>query len=112
MIATGSDVARDAILAGLDAYRNADGGYGWGLEPDLRAPESQPAAAFHAFEAIAIASPLTSLHVTDLLDWLHSTMLPDGGLPFALPTADPVACAPHWVHRRPQPSPRYRSPRA
>ena len=27
----------------LEGYRNDDGGYGWGLEPDLRAPESQPA---------------------------------------------------------------------
>ena len=31
-----------AVLAALDGYRNPDGGYGWGLEPDLRAQESQP----------------------------------------------------------------------
>ena len=24
------------VLAALDAYRNPDGGYAWGLEPDLR----------------------------------------------------------------------------
>lgn len=35
----------DRVLAALAAYRNPDGGYGWGLEPDLRAQESQPAAA-------------------------------------------------------------------
>src|SRR5918995_272075 len=39
-----------AVLAALDGYRNADGGYGWGLEADLRSPESQPGAALHAFE--------------------------------------------------------------
>ncbi len=39
-----------AALAALDGYRNPDGGYGWGLEPDLRSPESQPGAALHAFE--------------------------------------------------------------
>src|ERR1700761_3906065 len=44
---------RAAVLAALDGYRNADGGYGWGIEPDLRAPESQPAGALHALEAIA-----------------------------------------------------------
>jgi hypothetical protein len=25
-------------LAALDGYRNPDGGYGWGLEADLRSP--------------------------------------------------------------------------
>ena len=33
------------VLAALAGYRNADGGYGWGLEPDLRSPESQPVGA-------------------------------------------------------------------
>jgi hypothetical protein len=42
-----------AVLAALSAYRNTDGGYGHGLEPDLRAPESQPSAALHAFEVFA-----------------------------------------------------------
>jgi hypothetical protein len=37
-----------AVLAALDGYRNLDGGYGWGPEPDLRSPESQPAGAIHA----------------------------------------------------------------
>jgi hypothetical protein len=48
----------EPVLAALRAYRNPDGGYGQGLEPDLRAPESQPAAAWHAFEVFAdIAEP-------------------------------------------------------
>ena len=46
----------DAVLAALDGYRNPDGGYGWGLEPDLRSPESQPGAALHAFEVFADVS--------------------------------------------------------
>jgi hypothetical protein len=37
--------ATDGALAALDAYRNADGGFGWGLEPDVRAPGSQPVRA-------------------------------------------------------------------
>lgn len=96
-----SDAARHAIIRGLDSYRNADGGYGWGLEPDLRAPESQPGGALHAFEALAAAGPLTSSHTVALLDWLDSVTLPDGGLPFALPISDPVACAPFWVSASP-----------
>lgn len=98
---TGSDGAREAIVGALDAYRNADGGYGWGLEPDLRAPESQPASALHAFEALADAKPVTSPHTVALLDWLDTVTLSDGGLPFALPVADPAGCAPFWVGANP-----------
>ena len=36
------------LLAALDGYRNPDGGYGWGLEPDLRVPQSQPLAAMNS----------------------------------------------------------------
>lgn len=100
-ITTNSDAARQAIIRGLDAYRNPDGGYGWGLEPDLRAPESQPGGALHAFEAIATAGLVASPHAVALLDWLESVTLPDGGLPFALPISDPVACAPFWVQADP-----------
>ena len=42
----------EGVLDALAGYANADGGYGWGLEPDLRDPESQPAGALHAFEAL------------------------------------------------------------
>lgn len=94
---TGSDpLAPEAIVQALEGYRNADGGYGWGLEPDLRAPESQPAGALHAFEALADAGPPISPHVGSLLDWLESATLPDGGLPFALPMADGAGSAPFW----------------
>jgi hypothetical protein len=34
----GGETNADAVLAAVDGYRNPDGGYGWGLEPDLRAP--------------------------------------------------------------------------
>src|SRR5690606_15186099 len=66
-------------------------------EPDLRASESQPAAALHAFEALVVAAPQTSPHVTALLDWLDGASLEDGGLPFALPIADATGCAPFWA---------------
>jgi hypothetical protein len=85
------------VLAAVDGYRNADGGYGSGLEPDLRSPESQPGGALHAFEAFAEAAPLTSPHAVALCDWLASVSLPDGGLPFALPVTDPAGCAPFWA---------------
>lgn len=94
----------DAVLAALRAYRNPDGGYGHGLEPDLRAPESQPGAALHAFEVFAEIAPVTAPEAAELCDWLDAIALPGGGLPFALPVADPSGCAPLWTTADPHAS--------
>jgi hypothetical protein len=92
----------EPVLTALRAYRNADGGYGHGLEPDLRAPESQPAAAWHAFEVFADVAPVVAPEAVELCDWLDAVALPDGGLPFALPLEDPSGCAPFWAQADPQ----------
>ncbi len=90
-----------ATLSALAGYRNADGGYGHGLEPDLRSPESQPSAALHAFEVMAELAPVTTSQAEQLCDWLLTVTLPDGGLPFALPVTRPENCAPFWVEADP-----------
>lgn len=87
----------DGVLAALDGYRNTDGGYGWGLEPDLRSPESQPACAMHALEVLAEVAPTTSTSAIELCDWLMANSVPDGGLPLALPTTNPAGCATFWL---------------
>ena len=86
-----------AVLAAVDGYRNRDGGYGWGLEPDLRSRTSQPGGALHALEAFADVVPVRTGRAAELCDWLSSAGLPDGGLPFALAVPDPAACAPFWA---------------
>ena len=86
------------LLAALEAYRNPDGGYGWGLEPDLRDTRSQPAPALHAFEVFEDAAPATSPRAVELCDWLETVTLPDGGLPFALPVESSAGCAPFWAN--------------
>lgn len=85
-----------AALAALDGYRNADGGYGWGLEPDLRSPESQPGAARHAFEVFEDIAPAIAPRAATLCDWLDSITLPDGGMPFALPASMTAGSGPWW----------------
>lgn len=97
---TGSGGA-DAVVAAVDGYRNPDGGYGWGLEPDLRSASSQPGGALHALEAFADLAPATTPRAAEVCDWLASVTLPDGGLPFALPVPDPAACAPFWAQADP-----------
>jgi len=92
----------EPVLAALRAYRNADGGFGHGLEPDLRARASQPAAAWHAFEVFADVAPVTAPEAVELCDYLDAVALPDGGLPFALPIEDPKGTAPFWAQADPQ----------
>src|SRR5262249_40088548 len=85
------------VLAALDGYRNPDGGYGWGLEPDLRTPESQPGAALRALEALADIAPPPPPQGAALCDWLSWVPLPDGGLPMALlPLGVAPGSAPWW----------------
>jgi hypothetical protein len=90
----------EATLAALAAYRNPDGGFG-ALEPDLRAPPSQPVAALHAFEVFEEIAPATSPMAAGLCDWLASASLPDGALPFALPGGDYPGSAPFWASADP-----------
>ncbi|HYF25018.1 MAG TPA: hypothetical protein VD931_04695 [Baekduia sp.] len=84
-------------LDALAAYRNADGGFGWGLEPDLRSAASQPAGALHAFEVLADVAPQTSPLAGALCDWLAAAALPGGGLPFSVAGAAGPGTAPWWA---------------
>ena len=84
------------VRAALAAYGNADGGFGWGLEPDLRVPGSQPAGALHAFEILAETGAAEE-DARALCDWLDGVTLPDGGLPFALADPFPAGFSPVWA---------------
>jgi hypothetical protein len=86
----------EATLTVLAGYRNPDGGFGWALEPDSRAPASQPVAALHAFEVFEEVAPLTSPLAVGLLDWLDAIALPGGAVPFALPGGASAGSAPMW----------------
>lgn len=88
----------DDTLGALDAYRNPDGGYGWGLEPDLRSSTSQPVAGMHALEVLAEVGDANSSRPLELCDWLANHTLPDGGVPGVLPYTDTEGSAPHWVN--------------
>ncbi len=90
----GADPA--GTLAALEGYGNPDGGYGWGLEGDLRSPESQPAAALHAFEVFHDVAPATTPRAVALCDWLERATLPDGGLPMAVPMSITAGSGPWW----------------
>lgn len=53
-------------------------------------------SALHAFEVFEETAPDSAPEATLLCDWLGLITLPDGGLPFGLPIADPAGCAPFF----------------
>jgi hypothetical protein len=85
------------VLAALRAYRNPDGGFGNALEPDVRGPESEPAATLHALEVLAGVGALDDPMVAGAGAWIATIAHPDGGLPFVLPAAADHPRAPWMV---------------
>jgi len=72
------------VLDALRAYRNPDGGFGHALEPDVRAPESEPAAVLHALEVLAGIDALDDPMVADAAAWIaRSPPCEDGSAPTA-----------------------------
>jgi hypothetical protein len=91
-----AEPVRDAVAA----YRNHDGGFGHGLEPDCRAPGSQPPAVEMAFRIMDEADAWDDALVRGACDWLASVAPADGGAAFV--EAGPLALgdwphAPWWV---------------
>ncbi len=90
------DGQRQTVLEALRPYQNPDGGFGNGLEPDIRGPVSQPVPTWMALcildEAGAFADPL----VTRACDYLLTITTPDGGVPFVLPSVRDYPRAPWW----------------
>ena len=87
----------EPVVAAIRAYRNDDGGFGHALEPDLRAPASQPIAALSALDGLAEAGAFGDPMVAALCDWLASVSTPEGGVPFVLRSAEGHARAPWWT---------------
>lgn len=77
----------EPVLTALGAYRNPDGGFGHALEPDVRAPGSEPSATLHALRVLAEIGKLDDPVVSDAASWISSIAEDDGGVPFVMPSA-------------------------
>ncbi len=82
---------RDAVAA----YRNDDGGFGHALEPDCRAPGSQPVAVEMALRVLHEADAWDAALVRGACDWLVTVEPAEGGAAFV--EADPEALG-NWPH--------------
>lgn len=90
-----------AVTAALTPYQNPDGGFGQALEPDLRAPDSQPVTTEFAFNLLELTGALADVRVQQTVvrpacDFLQSVTTTAGGVPFTLASANRYAHAP-WM---------------
>jgi hypothetical protein len=91
---------RDAVAA----YRNPDGGFGHGLEPDGRTPASQPPAIELALRTLHESDAWDDGLVADACDWLERNAPADGGASFVEPTVVGWPHAPWWQPQEGRPA--------
>jgi hypothetical protein len=95
LLFAGGDPA--AVRDAVTAYRNADGGFGQGLEPDLRDPASQPGAVEFALRTLDEADVWDAGLALGACDWLAASAPAEGGAETATATVDRWPHAPWWV---------------
>jgi hypothetical protein len=87
---------RAPVVAALRAYRNDDGGFGHALEPDLRAPTSQPGATLYALEILAELDAFDDPLAAGAIEWIPTIADEDGGIPSVVGDVDRWPHAPWW----------------
>lgn len=88
--------APDGVVDALRGYRNPDGGFGHGLEPDKRCPDSLPIDVESAFDALLVAGAVDEPMVRTACDWLGRVAAPDGAVPLSFPVIEEHPRAEHW----------------
>ncbi|GAA3216226.1 hypothetical protein GCM10020256_18360 [Streptomyces thermocoprophilus] len=88
------DASADPVETALDAYRNDDGGYGHGLEPDLRGPVSQPLHTIRALRVLDRIGRCGGQRVERMCRSLTSMSTAEGALPGIHPSRRGYPTAP------------------
>jgi hypothetical protein len=83
------------VTAALTGFRNSDGGFGHGLEPDKLCPESVPIDVEIAFRTMDAAGTIDRAMIDSACDWL-ATMSIGGAVPPASPVIESYPRAEHW----------------
>src|SRR5204862_8129404 len=84
------------VREAVAAYRNDDGGFGHGLEPDCRAPGSQPAAGAMALRIMDETGAWDEGLVRGACDWLAGVAPAGGGAAFGEATLAGSAPPRRW----------------
>ena len=86
----------DPVRAAVLAYRNADGGFGHGLEPDGRTPGTQPAATEQALRILDQADAWDDDVAARACDQLQAAAPEEGGAAFVVANVEGWPRAPWW----------------
>ncbi|WP_460219447.1 hypothetical protein [Psychroserpens sp. MEBiC05023] len=79
------------------AYRNTDGGFGHGMEPDTASPESQPLFSIMALETLDEVEYLTKdIILNDFMPYFESITTEKGGIPWMLKPKSKYPCEAHF----------------
>lgn len=95
--ATGQRSA-ESVLHALAAYQNQDGGFGHGLEPDIRSPYSQPQGAEFALHLLDEIHSYPESILTGIGYFLEKYSNPKtGGWPYSFTNVNEHPHAPWWT---------------
>ncbi len=86
----------DAVAAAVLAYRNADGGFGHAMEPDVRAPDSMPLHCEIALRALCDAGIRDARAGSGVCDFLADVAEPNGRVPIVTAKLRDYPRAAHW----------------
>jgi hypothetical protein len=86
----------EPVVQSLRAYRNPDGGFGHAIEPDMRAPVSQPVGIHTVLEILDEVGARDDEMIRGAVDWLTTITRDDGGIPFCLSNVVAYPRNPIW----------------
>ena len=85
------------VFHAVYAYRNPDGGFGHGMEPDTASPESQPLFTVMALENLEEAGLLSqTLLLQDFMPYIERITTPKGGIPWMFRPKGNYPCEEHF----------------
>ncbi|MCG8373804.1 MAG: hypothetical protein MI700_09735, partial [Balneolales bacterium] len=88
---------KEGVFHAVYAYRNSDGGFGHGMEPDTSSPESQPLFSIMALETLDEVGFLTKeIILDDFMPYFKSITTEKGGIPWMLRPKSEYPCADHF----------------
>ena len=87
----------EGVFHAVYAYRNSDGGFGHGMEPDTASPESQPLFSIMALETLDEAGYLNKeIILNDFMPYFESITTEKGGIPWMFRPKSTYPCEEHF----------------
>ncbi|TXG37289.1 hypothetical protein [Seonamhaeicola maritimus] len=87
----------NGVFHAVYAYRNSDGGFGHGMEPDTASPESQPLFSIMALETLDEVGYLTKeIILNDFMPYFESITTEKGGIPWMFRPKSTYPCEAHF----------------